>query len=266
MAVSLRGWRTAAVTEGDGLYLFQRDASLPIVHALPGSTLSDVAMSRDGSAVVTADDEGVLYYFECDASTPAWSYDTKQEDPANPYHFMNVTMSGDGRWLAAASDHYLYVFRRDREQPVLRLALGNGNQRLTALAMSQDGKRIAVSTEFGADVNGTRQATLYFLDRNGLRWQSEVTAAASECTANEAFLPLSLSSDGSKLAAAGCDDQVRFWNTASATFQWTAQVNCRPTDADRHLPGGGRQQPGCHRRYHLLRAQHRRDSGLREPG
>ena len=224
VATSLRGWRTAAATQGDGLYLFRRGGFQPIVHALSGSLLRDVAMSRDGSAVITGDDEGVVYYFECDASTPAWSYDSKQDDPSNPYHFMNVAVSGDGRWLAATAGHYLYVFRRDRGQPVLHLALGGGSLRLTGLAMSQDGNRLAVSTEFGSATNGQRAATLYFLDRGGLRWQSQVMADDTECTANEVFLPLALSSDGSKLAAAGCDDQVRFWNTASAAPQWTVQV------------------------------------------
>jgi WD40 repeat protein len=225
LSVSLRGWRIAAATEGDGLFLLRRDTSEPVAHILPGSRLPDVAINRHGSSVFTCNDEGVLYFFECDASTPAWSYDTKQDDPKNPYHFMNVTISGDGRWLAAASDHYLYVFRRDRSKPVLKQALGGGTLRLTSLAMSQDGERLAVSTEFGAPSNGTRKATLYFLDRKGVRWQSQIASEETECTANDAFLPLDISSDGSKLAAAGCDDQVRFWNTASAAPQWAAQVN-----------------------------------------
>nr|WP_320012467.1 WD40 repeat domain-containing protein [uncultured Desulfobulbus sp.] len=225
LAVSMRGWRTAAATEGDGLYIFQRGGFRPLVHALPETSLLDVAMSRDGSSVITCDNAGVVYFFACDASTPAWSYDTKQDDPSAPYGAMQVTMSGDGRWAAATSGYFLYIFRRDRVQPVLKQMLGSNALRLTSLAISQDGNRLAVATEFGSGANGTRSATLFFLDRYGVRWQKEVAAEELECTANEAFLPLDISADGSRLAAAGCDDQVRFWITTSATPQWITQVN-----------------------------------------
>jgi hypothetical protein len=224
LAVSQRGWRTAAATEGAGLYVFGRDQQTPLVHALDGHRLEDLAMSRDGSALVTADNDGVLYYFECDGAVPAWHYDARQDD-ADSYDFApRVAISGDGRWLAATAGQHLYLFRRDRQDPVLKLALGDGSLRLTSLALSRDGSRLATATEFGYANQGQRASTLYFLDRRGLRWQTQVTAQDAECTANEAFLPLAIDGSGAHLAAAGCDDAVRFWDTGSATPAWRAEV------------------------------------------
>ena len=222
VAISLRGWRTVAGTDGSGLYLFSRNQAEPLVHTLIDSTIKAVDMSRDGSVVAASDENGQIYLYECDASQASWSYPTAPDDKG-AYPDVELDVSDDGRWLAAASDYHLYLFRRDKSVPILKFRLSQ-NERLSSLALSGDGSRLAVATEFAAAVNGKRAATLFLLDKKGLRWKTQVLAEDSECSANISFLPLALSRDGKKLAAAGCDDQVRFWDTTDSTPIWSAQV------------------------------------------
>ncbi len=220
--ISLRGWRTIAGTEGSGFYLFSRSQGEPIVHGLVDSSIIDVDLNRDGSVAAVSDENGRIYLFECDAAQPSWTYLTAPDDD-EIYPEVELSLSDDGRWLAAASDYHLYLFRRDSSTPVLNIELSQ-NQRLSTLAFSGDGSRLAVATEFGQGVNNQRSATIFFLDRKGLRWQSVVNADDSECTSNISFLPIALSRDGKKLAAGGCDDQLRFWDTSNSTPSWTAEV------------------------------------------
>ncbi len=220
VAISLRGWRTVAGTDGSGLYLFSRSQADPIVHTLVSSTINDVDMSRDGSVVAASDGDGKIYLFECDASQPSWSYATEPDDN-DLFPEVEVAVSDDGRWLAAASDYHFYLFRRDNAVPVLKLKLSD-TERLSTLAISGDGSRLALATEFAFAVNGKRAATLFLFNRDGLLWQTQILS--EECSANVSFLPLALSRDGTKLAAGGCDNQIRFWDTASASPTWTAQI------------------------------------------
>lgn len=222
VAISLRGWRTVAGTDGSGLFLFSRSQADPIVHTLVNSTINYVDMSRDGSVVVASDGEGKIYLYECDASQPSWSYATEPDDN-DLYPEVKVVLSDDGRWLAAASDYHFYLFRRDNAVPVLKLKLSD-TERLSTLALSGDGSRLAVATEFAFAVNGKRTATLFLFNRDGLLWQTQILSEDTECPANVSLLPLALSRHGTKLAAGGCDDQIRFWDTASASPTWTAQI------------------------------------------
>lgn len=220
VAISLRGWRTVAGTDGGGLFLFSRSQADPIVHTLVNSTIKHVDMSRDGSVVAASDGDGKIYLYECDASQPSWSYATEPDDN-DLFPEVEVAVSDDGRWLAATSDYHFYLFRRDNAVPVLKLKLSD-TERLSTLAMSGDGSRLAVATEFAFAVNGKRAATLFLFNRDGLLWQTQILS--EECSANVSFLPLALSRDGTKLAAGGCDNQIRFWDTASASSTWTAQI------------------------------------------
>lgn len=220
--ISLRGWRTIAGTDGSGLFIFSRSQGEPLVHTLADASINDVSLSRDGSVAAASDSNGRIYLFECDSSQPSWSYPTEPDDD-ELYPEVELILSDDGRWLAAASDYNLYLFRRDKSTPVWKKKLSQ-NERLSTLAFSGDGSLLAVATEFAAAVNGQRAATIFLFDRHGIRWQAKVTSNANECTANISFLPLALSRNGSRLAAGGCDDQIRFWDTNSATPLWTVRI------------------------------------------
>lgn len=222
MAASSRGWRIVAGTEGEGLFSFHRDQANPLVHALTEKSIHDVDISLDGSVITASDSDGKIYLFSCDTSVPHWSYATGGDDN-DLYPEVEVVLSDDGRWLVAASDYHLYLFRWDSGAPVWKQQLSQ-NERLSSLDFSGDGSKIAVATEFGPAKKGLRSSMLHVLDRQGQGWKTEIFSQDAECTANISELPLALDESGSHLAVAGCDDRVRFFDTALKTPLWEVEV------------------------------------------
>ena len=216
VAISNRGWRAVAGGQDGNIYFFHRSQASPQFTYTTGDQVNTVDISRNGEAFVAGSLDGRIYYFECDQTTPAWIYDTAPDLTSGTPEVVGVSISEDGRWIAAVSRYHVYLFRRDNTTPVLNLQLSS-NASLATVALSADGSRLAV----GTGPEGT-EARVFYLNQQGLLWTAQIPDLG--WGPNDLPTPVAISADGSVIAAGGRDNRIHLWSGASSTPLWTYHI------------------------------------------
>jgi hypothetical protein len=216
VAISNRGWRAVAGGADGNLYFFTRSQGSPLFTYTIGDQVTQVDITRNGCAFVAGGLDGRIYYFECDSNTPAWIYDTSQDIASGSASVQGVSISQDGRWIAAISNWDVYLFRRDRSTPELKVRLSTSlvaSDMLSTVALSADGSRLAVGK-----VLGDTGSWVYYLNHSGLVWSYFI--AGVDCGMNYKPTPVAISANGSVVAGGGCDGRLYLWDGTSSTPRW----------------------------------------------
>lgn len=207
-AISNRGYR-AVVGSTSAIFLFGRSKTNPLFSFTTSYSTQKVAISANGTAFVSASGP-IVRLFECDAQTPAWSYDTDQDTPSLSGNIIDLAITPDGRYIAVVTETTLYLFQRDKAKPIL-IYHPTLSENFSSVALSDDGQHLAAETLSGESI--------VFLNQKGLLWHYQKPSANS-CLSTPFFAKLRLSSDASKLFASSCDGRVSFWDTNSSIPKW----------------------------------------------
>ena len=173
-----------------------------------------VAWSRDGTRLASADKDRVFLW---DPATGArlWDVPFPTAAPADPARGV-LAFSGNGTWLAAATNRYVHFFA---------VATGAKFGTLWASTFSVNGvafhpsigDRMAVATEDPA-------IKVYTLDMTNIRPGIPAVPATPLYTLTnhtQSVLDVAWSSDGNWLASGGRDNTVRVANAVTRTLAWT---------------------------------------------
>lgn len=184
-----------------GVYLFDRNSSIPLWRNESGDIVWSVGISSDGQYVAA----GGWYLnrrvqlFSRESGTPLWSYSAG-------LGIKSVAISSDGQYIAAGSDDQrLYVFNRESPTPLW--------------SCTQDGyvETVAISSDSEYVVAGSAGSSVAFFRRD----------TATPLWANQIGVPLSVavSSDGQYIAAGtgGPTYGVYLFNRENQTL-WTYQT------------------------------------------
>jgi WD40 repeat protein len=145
LAISRYGYRAVAGGQDWKIYYFKQGEEKPAFTYETGDQVNTVAMSDDGRTFVAGSYDNSIYVFDCDKSTPLWSYDTSEDDPASST-VEGVDISANGKWIAAVTKTHAYLFERMNSTPLLKLNLSDKASRLATVKMSDDGYRMFVGT------------------------------------------------------------------------------------------------------------------------
>jgi len=218
VAIANRGWRAVAGCTDYKVYYFQRGQDAPLFSFLTGGQVNTVDIAENGCAFVAGSFDGKIYYFECDNAQPVWTYNAYGDITSGSTKIVAVDISRHGRWIAAITPTHVYLFRRDRSQPVLKVNLSSimGDRSLATLDLAEDSTEMVVGTRSGTSCG----AYAVYLGKNGVKWSYYIDDQCA-CGVNFHELPVSISADGNVIAAGGCDQRVRLWDAASSTPRWT---------------------------------------------
>ena len=171
------------------IYLFSRGSSSPLWTYTTSKSVCFVSISSDGSYVAAGSDDGKVYLFSKYSSTPLWSYSIGR-------YARQVAISPDGNYIAAIRADpdtrrgKIYLFFRDSSTPLWSYELGAGGLTIEkTIAISHDGSSIAAV--WGWYPNS--KVYLFSRDNNTPLWTYT----------HGTFYSVSISSDGSYIAAAG---------------------------------------------------------------
>jgi len=138
--ISGDGKYIAAGSFGDGnatMSLFNKDSSTAVwnstIEGLGGYQL--LKMSADGSHIMAASSNGPVVFWDRNSSTPLWQYNTSGFP-------IKAAISADGSYVSVITSNSLFLFHKDSSTPVWMFH----KQRMAEVALSGDGKHLALST------------------------------------------------------------------------------------------------------------------------
>ena len=179
--------------------------------------VQEVAISPDGEHIA-ARRGPILYLFDRSGSEPLWSYESDN-------HLNTIAISGDGSYIAAGgSNKKLYLFDRAFTDSA-PLWTYTAPRAFYSVAISEDGQYIAAGT-------GDEDDTVYLFQRDDSDplWSYQVSTAFSH-----GVRAISISSDGSYIAAGSDNGNVYFFERTDSNPQWnysTGTVRKVPMSAD----------------------------------
>jgi WD40 repeat protein/serine/threonine protein kinase len=176
-----------------GLVLIWDVSNRTIVHRLQGHRLNvyRVAYSADGRYLASLSGDGMYKLWDAVAGKELFSH------PSGVTGRMSMTLSPDGRWLAAEGPNNTILLR---EVPSGKLVhTFQMNQRSTALRFSPDGKTLVAGTFSGVTICDVEKRQLV---RSFLTQKAWVMA-------------LAFSKDGQRLAAGADDFTIRVFDVAT---------------------------------------------------
>ncbi len=134
------------VAGGEGVnwrvYLFHRSSSTPLLNYIPSSgVIGTVAISADGNYFVAGTDglgsnDGKVILFNKTSLTPIWSYTV-------PGSVMTVAISSDGDYITATGNNRVYLFHRSNSTPLWSYSVSSYSRR-NALDISSNGSYIGL--------------------------------------------------------------------------------------------------------------------------
>ena len=189
------------------LYLFEKTSGEPIcTYHLSDSVLA-LSISGDGDYVVAATADNKVYLFNTSDDVPIWIANVRD----TVYGGM-VSITGDGRYIAAGSGKDVYLFGNNDNKPIWTRELEG---RVREVAISKDGSTMVVG--------GHGAIYAFSVPKGDLSWKYDI--AGEDFDAER----ISLSKDGSLIAvvAAGAHNlgKVILFTKASSIPLWSYQIN-----------------------------------------
>jgi WD40 repeat protein/tetratricopeptide (TPR) repeat protein len=173
----------------------------PVVKVLQGqgSRLGGLVLSRDGSTLVSAGENGTIKVWGAEGQLRA----TLRSPLAKPGVAWSLSLSGNGKLLASSNDREQVVRLWDIEKGKQVATLsGHGPPHTHFVALSPDGRTLASSS-----CDSIPNKTIKLWD---VKAQRQIASFATESSVHA----LVLGHDGKTLAAACADGTIRLWDMA----------------------------------------------------
>lgn len=189
VAVSRDGMYAIAGSDDMHAYFFETQSAKgePLWSHEAQGYVRDVAISWDGSRVVTSDTNGSIFFFQPRISgRPTWSYHAESSIEA-------LAMSDDGGYVAAGDRNgHLYIFRADQDAPLSwRNTIPGG---VLALSFSES-QSLAVTSARGG---------IYFFD------ETTPQSSYSWCFQESTSFPHVAMADDASYVVAGASDGLLY--------------------------------------------------------